>query len=94
MKKIKNLINNQTLLVDKTEKGDLVTPCMNVYKTNIQSDGSLDKLKWRIIVRGNMNNNNLFGDTWSPAASMRNLKYFFSDSVKHKARVHQLDFIG
>ena len=25
---------------------------------------------------------------------MRNLKYFLVDSVKHKARVHQLDFIG
>ena len=25
---------------------------------------------------------------------MRNLKYFLADSAKHKARVHQLDFIG
>ena len=34
------------------------------------------------------------GDTWSPIASMRNLKYFLADSAKHKSRVHQLDFIG
>ena len=25
---------------------------------------------------------------------MSNLKYFLADSAKHKARVHQLDFIG
>ena len=25
---------------------------------------------------------------------MRNLKYFLADATKHKARVHQLDFIG
>ena len=25
---------------------------------------------------------------------MRNLKYFLSNAAKHKARVHQLDFIG
>ena len=25
---------------------------------------------------------------------MRNLKYFLADAVKHKGRVHQLDFIG
>ena len=25
---------------------------------------------------------------------MRTLKYFLSDAAKHKARVHQLDFIG
>ena len=36
----------------------------------------------------------MIGDTWSPTASMRNLKYFLSDAAKHKARVHQLNFIG
>ena len=25
---------------------------------------------------------------------MRNLKYFLADATRHKARVHQLDFIG
>ena len=34
------------------------------------------------------------GDTWSPTAFMRTLKYFLVDSDKNKARVHQLDFIG
>ena len=32
-------------------------------------------------------------DNWSPTASMRNLKYFIADAAKHKAIVHQLDFI-
>ena len=36
----------------------------------------------------------MIGDTWSPTASMRTLKYFLADAAKHKARVHQLDFIG
>ena len=36
----------------------------------------------------------MIGDTWSPTASMRTLKYFLADTAKHKARVHQLDFIG
>ena len=36
----------------------------------------------------------MVGDTWSPTASMRNLKYILADATKHKARVHQLDFIG
>ena len=30
----------------------------------------------------------------SPTASMRTLKYLFQDAAKHKARVHQLYFIG
>ena len=36
----------------------------------------------------------MVGDTCSPTASMRTLKYFLTDAAKHKARVHQLDFIG
>ena len=35
----------------------------------------------------------MVGDTWSPTASMRTLKYFFADSTKHKAIFHQLYFI-
>ena len=36
----------------------------------------------------------MVGDTWSPTAFMRTLKYFLAESAKHKSRVHQLDFIG
>ena len=67
---------------------------MDVYKAKIQSDGSLDKLKLRIVVRADVQNKEMVGDTWSPTSSMRNLKYFLADTAKHKARVHQLDFIG
>ena len=65
-----------------------------MYKAKIQSDGSLDKFKLRIVVRGDLQNKELFGDTWSPTASMSNLIYFFADTAKHRARIHQLDFIG
>ena len=36
----------------------------------------------------------MVGDTWSPIASTRTLKYFLADTAKYKARVHQIDFIG
>ena len=67
---------------------------MDVYKAKIQSDGSLDKLKLKIVVRGDLQNKELVGDTWSPTTSMRTLKHFLADATKHKARVHQLYFIG
>ena len=92
-KQIKNIINNQTFLVEEPEKDELVTPCMDVYKEKIQSDGSLDKLKLRFVVRGYLQHNKLVGDTWSPTASMRNLKYFLAEAVKHKEIVKQLYFI-
>ena len=67
---------------------------MDVYKSKIQPDGSLDKLKFRIVVRGDLQNKELVGDTWSPTASMSTLKYFLAYYTKHKARVHQLYLIG
>ena len=67
---------------------------MDVYKAKIKSDGSLDKLKLRIVVRGDLRNKEMVGDTWSTTSSMSTLKYFLADAAKHNARVHQLDFIG
>ena len=49
-KEKKNLINNHTFLIEYQNEGEPVTPCMDVYKSKIQSDGSLDKLKLRIVV--------------------------------------------
>ena len=66
---------------------------MDVYKAKIKSDGSINNLKLRIVVRGYLQNKELVGDNWSPTASMRTLEYFLADATKHKARVHQLYFI-
>ena len=53
-KEIRNIINNQNFRVKELKKGDLVNPCTDVYKAKIYSDGSLDKLKLRILVRGDL----------------------------------------
>ena len=45
------------------------------------------------MVRGDLQNKEMVGDTCSPRAYMRTLKYFLTDAAKHKARVHQLYFI-
>ena len=67
---------------------------MDVYKAKIWSDGSLDNLKLIILVRRYLQNKEIVGDTWSPKASMRTLKYLLADATRHKVRVHQLYFIG
>ena len=67
---------------------------MDVYKAKIQSDVILEKLKLRIVVRGNLQNKGIIGDTWSTTVSMITLKYFLSGNSNHKSRVHQLYFVG
>ena len=47
---------------------------MDVYKENIQYDESLEELKWIVVVRGDLQNKDLIGDTWSPKSSTRTLK--------------------
>ena len=51
LKETENLINNQTFLIEDQNEGEPVTPCMDVYRAKIQSDGSLDKLKLIIVFR-------------------------------------------
>ena len=62
-------------MIEDPKDGEPVIPCMDVYKEKIQYDGSLDKLKVIIVVRGDLQNKEMVGDTWSPTASMRTLKY-------------------
>ena len=70
LNKINNLINNQTFLIEDQNEREPVTPCMDVYKAKIQSDGSLDKLKLRTIVRGDLQNKETVGDQVSPTISL------------------------
>ena len=75
LKEINNLINKQTFLIEDPKDGEPVTTCMDFYKAEIQSDGSLDKLRLRIVVRGYLQYKEMVGEAWSPTASMRTLKY-------------------
>ena len=60
--------------MDELERKQPVAPCIYVYKANIHSDVSLDKLKLRIMVRGDLQNKYLIGYNWYPTASMKTLK--------------------
>ena len=48
-KLIKKLIKNKSFLMDELQKGGPVILCIDVQKAKIQSDGSLDKFKLRIV---------------------------------------------
>ena len=79
--------------MDDQEKGEPVIPFIDVYKAKMQSDGNLDKLNSRTVVRGDFQNKGMVGDTSSLTSSMRTLKFLLADTSNHKSRVYQLDFI-
>ena len=71
-----------------------MTSCMDVYKAKIQSNGSLEKLKCKILIRRDFQNKDMIGYTWSSTELMKNMKYFLADSAKYKGIVHELYFVG
>ncbi len=93
-KEFKTLIDNNTFILDTPEKGETVTPIMETFRVKILSDVTLDKLKTRIIVRGDLQSKTLSEDKWSPTASFRALKMFLAHASRTKAHVKQLDFVG
>ena len=64
------------------------------FRTKINSDGTIDKLKARICIRGDMQAQYTEFDTWCPIGNFRDLKIFLAFAAHYKCRVHQLDFIG
>jgi hypothetical protein len=93
-KELKTLVESGTFQEDTLHEGETSTPVMETSKVKAKSDGSLDKLKTRLVVRGDLQDKNITEDKWSPTASFRSLKMFLAHASRLKARVKQLDFIG
>ena len=93
-KELKTLIDSGTFAQDALRNGEISTPVMETFKVKVKSDGSLDKLKCRLVVRGDLQDKNIMEDKWSPTASFRSLKMFLAHASRIKARVKQLDFVG
>ena len=70
-----------------------MAPCLDVYKAKIQYEGSHENLKLKFVVRVDVHNEEMIGDTWSTTARSRTMKYFLEGATNHKTRVHQLYFI-
>jgi len=68
-KELKTLVDSNTFQEDKLHTIETSTPVMEIFKVKVQSDGSLDKLKTRLVVRGDLQNKNITEDKWSPTAS-------------------------
>ena len=95
-KELKVLIENGTftcVTLDKNSKEKII-PIMDDNRVKILENGQLDKLKTRLVVRGDIQRKWFEEYNYSPTASHRSLKLFLANACKHGARVRQLDFVG
>ncbi len=74
-KEIKTLIVAKIFALDKPKDGEPVKPTMETNKVKFYSDGSLENLKCRIVVRGDLQETAM-EDSWSPTVPFGPLKYF------------------
>ena len=94
-KEIKFVIENKTFRRGEVPNSDdEVIPSMVIYKAKITSKGFLDKLKARLVARGDFQSPSAPEDTWAPCVFGRTFKVFIARAVKHNRPVKQLDFIG
>jgi hypothetical protein len=91
---LKTLFDAYTFILDSIREDETSTPVMEIFKVKINSDGTLDKLKTQIVVRGDLQGKSTMEDKWSPTASFRSLKMFLAHASRLKVRVKQLDFVG
>jgi len=92
-RELKTLIESGTFRPETPLPDESSTPIMDLNVVKLRSDGTLDKLKNRLVVRGDLQKN-LDEDKWSPTASFRALKLFLAHAARLKVRVRQLDFVG
>jgi len=93
-KELKTMVDSGTFVFDEMKEGETSTPKMEIFKVKMKSDGSLNKLKTRLVLRGDLQNGQLLENKWSPTASFGSLKMFMVHAGHLKCRVKQLDFIG
>ena len=94
-KEIKFIIENDTFRRGERPKpGDEIIPAIIVFKAKITSKGFLDKLKARLVARGDFQSPSAPEDTWAPCVFGRTFKIFVTRAVRANRAIKQLDFIG
>jgi hypothetical protein len=92
---LKNLIiDNDTFLIETPNPDEKVIPTKPVFKAKQTQDGKLDKLKVRIVARGDLEKREENEETWSPGTSSSGVRMHLAQAAKAGRTPKQADFIG
>ena len=88
------IVEKKCFKIAKPREDEPIIPVTAKSRTKIKSDGTVDKLKIRICLRGDLQAALTDFDTWCPMAGYRELKLFLAFAVEKKCKIYQIDFIG
>jgi hypothetical protein len=91
-KEFQGLIKRKTVKREEPNDDDIVGHVMEVYKAKLDKNGNIDKLKCRIVYRGDLHQHDDI-DTWNPHASWMCLMVYLAEVARLKISTGQTDFV-
>lgn len=79
---------------EKPTENDPIIPTTTKFRTKIKPDGTVEKLKARICLRGDKQVKDEDEDTWCKIGGFNAVKNFLAMAAHLKCRVYQLDYTG
>ncbi|RVW49048.1 Retrovirus-related Pol polyprotein from transposon RE1 [Vitis vinifera] len=92
-REIRALEDNHTWKLVDLPQGNKVVGCKWVFAVKVNPDGSMVRLKVRLVARGYAQTYEVdYSDTFSPIAKLTSVRLFISIAASQQWMIHQLDF--
>jgi len=91
-KEIEALEMNKTWTIEDLTAGKKPINCKWVYRVKYNSDGSIERYKARLVIRGDQQVDGFdYHETFAPVAKMVSIRCFLSVAVARGWELHQMD---
>jgi Reverse transcriptase (RNA-dependent DNA polymerase) len=88
------VFTQQAVAISPASESDSVVPVREIFKCKLNAFGAVDKLKCRIVFRGDLYDPKDDLDSWNPHASWPSLRLFLALCAKYRMFPSQSDFVA